>query len=300
MICIAFFTLFLIIVNNSSSYHRKWTTAISSRQIQRKLNSMNNNVNTNDYPHWFNPDEHISITDDTNIRELSLFPFDNGNEFPTGYAPLNIFVMKFRLMMNDMFLKSEIENSPPLFGIIMSDKETGNICDIGTAVECIDRKLLIDGRQILINVCRQRFKVVKLIQKEPYIIAKVIYGVQDEEILSLKDDEELPVDILDLEKQVYQSLQDVLTLTNKVVGTSEVLSDVVVSLSPPKHLFRKNIASDFSFAVCDLLAISHVERQCLLQCTSLRSRLTTVSKLLKESRELLMLTVSNFEDSSFN
>ena len=63
------------------------------------------------------PDESKDIASTSTIKELPLFPFDFGSAFPTGQFPLNIFVMHFRQMMND------IQFTDKLFGIVISDGE---------------------------------------------------------------------------------------------------------------------------------------------------------------------------------
>ena len=65
-------------------------------------------------------------------RLLPLFPLDDGQCFPTGTQPLHLFMMPFRMMMND------IQESDKMFGIVMSNGQ-GGLCEIGTAVENIHR-----------------------------------------------------------------------------------------------------------------------------------------------------------------
>ena len=41
----------------------------------------------------------------SSVKELAIFPFDDGNCLPTGNMPLHIFVMKYRQMMNEIHVR---------------------------------------------------------------------------------------------------------------------------------------------------------------------------------------------------
>lgn len=270
-----------------------------------------------------------------NIRRLALFPFDDGQAFPTGTFPLNIFVMKFRMMMNDIC--SNINTSEKMFGIVCSDGKDG-LCSIGTGVEILDRKLMDDGRQIISTVCRSRFKIINIVQEEPYLIADVDYDVQDLDIFMIRqglqvqsniknqtqsggissNDEaaaeatvtrDLPQYLSNLEKEVYQALKDVLQLAASVTldataaaaaggqnwEQSEPAADIelqipktIRDLSPTNHPYlRLNIASDFSFAVSDMIGGTSKLRQLLLESETLDLRLYRLRNLLVSSRNFL-------------
>ena len=181
----------------------------------------------------------------------------------------------------------------------MSDGK-GGIGEVGTAVECVGRALLEDGRQLLSNICLQRFRILEIIQEEPYIIAEVAYDLEDEEVIACKGIDELTDDILQLEKEVYQSLQDVISLQNLLLRPLNLeatnLPDTVSSLSPQRvPFFRRPFASDFSFAVCDMMELDYMERQRLLECMSLRDRFTRIRKLLNATRDKLLLRIAKNE-----
>ena len=237
------------------------------------------------------------------IRTLPLFPFDDGQAFPTGKMPLHLFMMPFRMMLND------IQDKDRMFGIVMSDGK-GGICEIGTAVENIRRELLPDGRQILDNVCRQRFRILKIVQEEPYMIAEVEYGLVDNDVTDAEEATgELPPALCVLEKEVYQCLNDVINLTNMIYMQQDTLSNMkqdtkpavqiseaVQLLSPQKHLFRLTAASDFSFAVADMIGASPVLRQMWLQTSTVELRLRRIRSALKGARGYLMEEASKFEE----
>ena len=57
----------------------------------------------------------------------------------------------------------------------------------------------------------------------------------------------------------------------------------------------------FSFAVSDMLDLTSVERQLLLDCTSARDRLATIRKYLYTLREDLMVkAATELDDTAFN
>jgi hypothetical protein len=225
--------------------------------------------------------------------------------------PLHIFAMQYRLMMND------IQQTDKMLGIVMSDGK-GGLCEVGTACENVMQKLLPDGRQLLENICRQRFRILKIVQETPYIIAEVEYGLVDEDIVKAESlrTPELPPTLCNLEKEVFQSLSDVISLTNKVnqyeanrlpvgldVGAKNPgkiptveMSEAVLLLSPNRHMFRLQVASDFSFAVCDMIGGSPRMRQLLLESDTLTLRLARAKRALNGVRTFLMKRLTEFEE----
>ena len=224
-------------------------------------------------------------------RLLPIFPLDDGCAFPTGVFPLLIFALPYRAMMNDLYSNSDKTGAEKLFGICMSDGQ-GGVAEIGVGLEIIDRTLKPDGRQVVSTVCRQRFKVVKIVQEEPYIIAEVEYGVADIDIPNSESTDEIGPSITNLEKEIYQLLEDVCSLSKalKIYGkdTEVSLPAKVVLLSPKSHSIRKSVAELFSFAIGDFLNLGEVERQVLLQSYSLEYRLQRLKRLLQPARDSLL------------
>jgi Lon protease-like protein len=240
------------------------------------------------------------------IRNLPLFFYEDGQAFPTGRIPFHIFEMRYRSMMND------IQTTDKMFGVVMSEK--GQFCEVGTAVENFDRELFTDGRQFVDNICRQRFRILKIVQEKPYMIAEVQYGFSDAEIVKAGlENGDLPDKILNLEKECYQTLQDVITLTNKLYEEEDAnvpiimkqnedgsefkpkkkvpvlsASNPVKLLNPGKHMFRVQVASDFSFALSDMIGGSSRLKQLLLESEKLEDRLNMIKKALTNARSYLL------------
>jgi hypothetical protein len=121
---------------------------------------------------------------------------------------------------------------------------------------------------------------------------------------------ELPDNVLNMEREIYQILCDVITLTNKLfeeensegINRGEAvlgLSSAVKLLSPQKHLFRLSVASDFSFAVSDMIGASSRLKQLLLQSNRLEARLLKIKTALINARSYLIDRIDAF-DEPFN
>lgn len=222
----------------------------------------------------------------SDIQFLSIFPLDDGVAMPTGLLPLNIFAPQYVQMMNDLHATPGRER---LFGLVMSDGN-GGLAEIGTGLEVVHREKKPDGRQLLTCVCRHRFKIRKVVQDEPYVICEVEYAIEDADVPPSESPLEIPDETADLEKEVAQTLIDVVSLSNKldVYGEPVNLPDKISLLSPKSHAIRKSVASLFSFAVSDYLNISATERQVLLQSPTLHGRLRRLRGLLTASRDALI------------
>eukprot|EP01041_Mallomonas_annulata_P001913 gene1913-3712_t len=231
-----------------------------------------------------------------NVRKLALFPLDDGAVFPTGQFPMHIFVMKFRQMMND------VQKSDKILGVIMSDGN-GGICEVGTIIENTHRELLSDGRQICFNDCKNRFRVTDILQTEPYIIALVNTDVEDKDVIEAKSaGNGLPYDLCEMESSIWITFNKIMNVTNQLLedqNETVTVSAISIKLAPKDltstpmdtvsyRMQRLQHASEFSFAVCDMLDLSELEKQSLLQCVHLRDRLKEMILILEDFQRLLV------------
>ena len=117
--------------------------------------------------------------------------------------------------------------------------------------------------------------------------------------------QDLPETITYLEKEIYQILFDVIALTNKLFEEEESadrsmpvleISDAVKYLSPQNHFFRGSVATDFSFAVCDMIGASARLKQILLETRNLEVRLNKIKKALINARSYLIDRVDAYEE----
>ena len=300
-----------IILNMSNNNNNN--NDILLQPIKWYNNDNNNNDNNDDYnnsnkiliPSTNNIingpiDNNNDNDNDISIIKIPIFPLIDDNAFPTSNLPLNIFVMNYRLMFNDI----QKIDGPKVFGICMS-KDDKQIVEMGTLCENIEFKSLPDGRQLLNNVCRQRFRVRKIIQYKPYIIAEVEYPIQDLELIT--NITELSINTCNLEIEVYQALKDVFTLTNtiaklqKLDGNELEINENLRLLSPQGHPFRLQYCSEFSFAICNMISASPNIKQLLLESESCENRLLILRKLLIYARTQLYEILNEFDnETAFN
>ncbi|KAJ1406225.1 PUA-like domain-containing protein, partial [Ochromonadaceae sp. CCMP2298] len=107
-----------------------------------------------------------TLSPSTPSRTLPLFllgaPF-----FPQGTTYLNVFEMKYRTMM------SNISKADETFGYIHTNSRTGEIASVGTICKVVDRQVLEDGRQNIALEGVGRFRVNKILNTLPYMVAEV-------------------------------------------------------------------------------------------------------------------------------
>eukprot|EP00640_Fibrocapsa_japonica_P003548 CAMPEP_0113943696 /NCGR_PEP_ID=MMETSP1339-20121228/26976_1 /TAXON_ID=94617 /ORGANISM="Fibrocapsa japonica" /LENGTH=301 /DNA_ID=CAMNT_0000948637 /DNA_START=79 /DNA_END=984 /DNA_ORIENTATION=- /assembly_acc=CAM_ASM_000762 len=214
------------------------------------------------------------------VIDLPLFPLGMVAA-PFGKCPLQIYEMRYRRMMNDIQKKDE------KFGMAMVDNRNGGLMSVGTIMRVTQRSLLEDGRQLIVNEGVERFRILELKQQKPYTIAAV-------EIID--DDMDLHgVPLASIEEQVWECLQDVVRLSNKMQKTQKSIqmSKPLTYLAPrysdtglTLELDRRRI-TDFSLAVLDMLDIPPLLKQMMLQTTNTYDRLEFQLSLLDPTRKLL-------------
>ena len=109
------------------------------------------------------------MTDD--LRELPLFPL-NTVLFPSLPLPLHIFEERYRLMIGSCIVTDN------LFGVclIKEGVEVGGPAEpfeIGTVAKISEVQREQDGRMNLMTFGTQRFKLLEITQREPYLIGRV-------------------------------------------------------------------------------------------------------------------------------
>ena len=241
--------------------------------------------------------ESPNLLTSTERKLLPIFPLDDGCALPTSSLPLHIFAFPYRAMMNDVYSAHDKTGAERLIGVCMSDGK-GGLAEIGTGLEIVDRVLKPDGRQLVSTVCRQRFKVLRVVQEEPYVVAEVEYGVEDCDVPSSESTDDLSPELQASEREVYQYLVDIVSLSKTlgIYGKSTVeIPPKLLLLSPQKHAIRKSVCSLFSFACSDFLNIENSERQVLLQAPTLEFRLRRLRRNLQPSRDALLQRMAEKE-----
>lgn len=231
------------------------------------------------------------------FSELPLFPLSLVCQ-PGNSIPLHIFEMRYRLMFN------RIRDGDSRFGIIMWDKDRDAIASVGCAAELVQFEPMPDGsgRIVTNSIGRSRFRVVNILDDKPYKRALVEYFSDDD--IEASQIAELSA----LEDKVWEALQDVLRLSNKLYDKRMELGKQIQELSPAGVPKGKKLADaeaegkvdevdvqrmqDFSFAVAQVLDMPLEQQQLLLQTRSTLYRFQKQSKMLESARQFLAAQVT--------
>mmetsp|Transcript_17078 Transcript_17078/g.25260 ORF Transcript_17078/g.25260 Transcript_17078/m.25260 type:complete len:293 (+) Transcript_17078:30-908(+) len=238
---------------------------------------------------YFSPvfyDEAQKIMQQKKVRDLPIFPL-NIVKCPNGVCPLHIFEMKYRQLMNN------IAKDDNKFGVLMLNSETRQIAEIGTVYEVLERSLLPDGRQMVVGVGRERFKLLQVVREKPYMIGKVEYGIADK----YPTEESEIQSLVENEQKVWELVQDIVRLSNKVYDKTKVtISEEVRKTSPLEGVAaseRINARhSAFSFAITEMLEIPLLSKQLMLQTLDINERLVFQAELLEKAQKLLAAQAS--------
>ena len=171
-----------------------------------------------------------------------------------------------------------------------------SIARIGCSAKLIKFENLPDGRIMTISKGEGRFRIVKLIGKDPYFKGLVEW-IHDKPLVG--DEEERAKE---LEKEVWIKLEDVIRLINKLYNKEIKIRDLIEDAVLPEEMgMEKEKGVDgsmverrmrFSFAVSQILDLGMKEQQRLLQCTSTIKRLEKQNGLLGVARQHLAAQVT--------
>ncbi|KAK4538308.1 hypothetical protein CDCA_CDCA17G4333 [Cyanidium caldarium] len=261
-----------------------------------------------------------SVADDgDDTFELPLFPLPVVLS-PGNSVPLHIFEMRYRQMFQTV---RERDNR---FGIVMYDRERRCHTAVGTVAEVMVYETLEDGRIMTSSFGRERFRVLKYVQEEPYIKALVQYVDDatplDGEAVPPTGRDEAPggggggltgaaaigvhaQTLAELEQRVWTALNDVLRLSNRLYNRNVDLSERVKEHSPENAVsageggkemetLRANFERQkrFSFAVIGILDMPLRQQQLLVQTRDTAGRLMKQAELLENARRYLVAQVT--------
>lgn len=206
-------------------------------------------------------------------RRLRLFPL-NAVLFPGATLNLHIFEARYKQMINECLASGEG------FGValIAEGAEAGdpNVTphDVGSIAEIVDVQSLPFGRFFISTIGRQRFKIVEIVTREPYLVVEA--DVLDEEA----GDEGAAGDA------------DVDTLSQRVRRLFVEYLELVVEFSGQQPLVElPEDARDASFAIGDALQIAEAVKQRLLEIETTKQRLDAeedfLERLLPQLRRML-------------
>ncbi|MBX3074484.1 LON peptidase substrate-binding domain-containing protein [Candidatus Obscuribacterales bacterium] len=136
----------------------------------------------------------------SNGNTLPLFPLPVVL-FPGAELPLHIFEDRYKLMIGKV-----LDEQAP-FGVVFWDGESTSVAETGCTAMISDVKKFDDGRMNLMTMGERRFKIVDVIQEQPYIIATIEYlednGTSEKADVLVKD--------------IASVLKEILRLSSKLV-----------------------------------------------------------------------------------
>ena len=197
------------------------------------------------------------MSDET--RELPLFPL-NTVLFPSLPLPLHIFEERYKLMIGSCVVTDN------LFGVclIKDGVEVGGPAEpfeIGTVARIAEVERLPDGRMNLMTFGTQRFRLDEVIQREPYLVGRVV--VLDPSAEPAAD--ELVTDVAD---RLLRYLRDVRGAA-RLPDRGELLADV----------------DRLTYLAAATLGLPARERQSFLEVDSAVDRLRQARDLLRREIE---------------
>lgn len=241
--------------------------------------------------------------DSAKFEELPLFPLQLVMS-PGSFVPLHIFESRYRLLFSRLRDRAAAGGqSEGRFGIVLSGER---LALIGCIAEVVRFDGLPDGRILTNNVGRHRFRIVRIVEEKPYIIAKV----------APVHDDTPSENLMPLAVDVWKTLTDVLDISNRLYDKKHELSVALKKNNPgndgqallprdeeergkqtdggsenvaavPKGWPCPRRVEEFSFAVCDILDNSITGQQLMLQTTSTSERLGKQLKTLSMARQYL-------------
>ena len=195
--------------------------------------------------------------------ELPLFPL-NIVLFPKAIVPLRIFEERYKLMLSRILQKDR------QFGavLIKSGREVGGPAvpfNVGTTAKVSRIAPMGRGRLEVTSVGEQPFKIVKMVQEEPYLVAQV-------ELLEYEArTDERVWDLIDQVKRLFRThLRLISQLTNQPLPSMSLDLD----------------AESLSYLVGYTVQADSVEKQGLLETPDVMGRLGKEVELLEKENSV--------------
>ncbi len=215
-----------------------------------------------------NLEENIGLMDEVLPNEIFLIPVKGRPIFPGIITPLIVPPGKFSHAVDEIYKRDSI------IGLILLKEDEGpadlptNLYSVGVVAKILKKLNLPDGgTNILINTIH-RFKWEKIISKDPFLIARVVYPEDVVEKGSKVDLKALMRTLLIHTKELA---------SNNPLFTDEMKLTMVNMVEPGKM-------ADF---VCSILNLEKEEYQEVLETQNVHLRLEKVIVLLKKELELI-------------
>jgi len=217
------------------------------------------------------------------MEQLPIFPM-NMVGLPSARVTLHIFEARYRVLFNTlldgledvdegMVQKESKFCGTKRFGLLYVDPK-GKISSVGCKLEIEHHKQLADGRMMVVSRGVERFKIRKVIQEKPVLLAEVEILEDEEEEAGLQECEGLAAEVREL-------FCSTLTLGKKMQGKAP-------QGKFPGELFELP-AQRLSFWIASMLSGAE-EQQKLLEMPSVKQRLDREKELLKGTLDYLSAT----------
>lgn len=192
---------------------------------------------------------------------LALFPL-NKVLFPGTVLPLHIFEQRYRQMINRCI---QLKQS---FGVVLIREGVevdgpAEPYDIGTTADIQNVLRFPDGRMLLAAQGNQRFRIIEIVQREPYLVANVELLVEDVSPDATSAAEEV--------RELYHKHRDALTNATGIVQQMDELPEDPVEVS---------------YQLSDQFRIVNASKQQLLEA-DLDDRLSAIVEALHRELRLL-------------
>ena len=205
---------------------------------------------------------------------------------PAAQCPLHIFEARYRVLFStlldgdaniDQGLVSDDKpwKGTRRFGMAYYDQQAGGLASVGTVLEIREHSTMEDGRMLIENIGRERFKIKDVVEEKPILVCEVEY-------LDDEDSESEAGRVNEMRDEVAQLFRDVVKLSTKL----KEISDVDPELLEPKELETLS-SRDLSFWVASLFAGSPYNQQALLEENSSLKRLEVEKELLENTLKYL-------------
>ncbi|GAB4817835.1 hypothetical protein N2152v2_004881 [Parachlorella kessleri] len=157
------------------------------------------------------------------------------------------------------------------FGMAFYDPKSQGLASVGTLLEIKEHARLEDGRLMVQNIGRERFRIKKVVEERPVLVCEVEYlPTEEKEAFT---------------EEVHKLAGEVAQLFRSVVGLAVRIRDATLSqeLADPAQLTELD-PPQMSFWVASLFSGNPYQQQALLEMDSTEER-------LKEEKELLSGTL---------
>lgn len=199
------------------------------------------------------------------LTVLSLFPLPVVL-FPGATLPLHIFEERYKLMMNKV-----LDEEAGRFGVVFWDGESEGVAETGCSAEIETVKRFDDGKMNLMTIGLRRFRIVDVLQEQPYIIASIEY----------LNDTETGDKAIFLVDNIKKCLVEILRLSSKLVDKEFEIQGKIPD-DPAKLSYW--VASNFYGSPSD--------QQELLEMSDTEDRLQEELAVLYSARKHLAAKVS--------